>query len=138
MSKSELFLDNGCLNRNALERYRKGDLSISELDLIHKHTKDCSVCRDALDGVKVLEQGKITHNLETLRGRYYQRNVSYQRKTSSAPVIRFFGLFILFSGLLMIFWFIKQQDNQRIDSPAIKKDTIPYQDTTLPGTLLKQ
>ncbi len=47
-----IFNEQGCLLQDTIEASIRGDLSLSEADLVRDHCKDCLLCRNAMQGTR--------------------------------------------------------------------------------------
>ena len=111
MNTFNLFSDNGCVSKEALDLYAKQKLSKEEQKKIEQHAKDCELCGEALQGIKFLK-GNVTQKTNKLKHRYYS---TYKRKNESAnqsAIVRLIGPLFLLTGLLVVLWVLNKQNDQ--------------------------
>ena len=126
----------GCLSEQAIELYIDGKLSKGEREVIEKHTTDCVLCKDALEGAKLFSSaGGYTKRIEQMHQSAWRRSLDarsgtrklyYGISSVAASLIILFGIFFImrFDGLV-------KKESETLTKPevaitepkdAIKKD----------------
>jgi hypothetical protein len=103
---NDLFIASGCLSQLAIERYIDGTLDDSAKELITKHTHECPLCSDALEGAEDFNSGRQfsqlldkMHNsdwrISINKGQSIQKRF-YFITSAAASILLLVGLFYLF------------------------------------------
>ena len=79
--KNYLFTDSGCLSLGTMQKYLENELTFEEKSQVEKHLSGCDFCKDALDGLRHVEDTeKLTETISTLN-KNIQVYVSKTRKS---------------------------------------------------------
>ena len=105
---SSLFNRSGCLNENAIVAYLAGKLEGKDLKHVEEHLKECSLCRDAVEGASMVGPVKYLEDLSQLRTKidlqfkgkdkiHRLRNISFIAAAASVLILA--GVFFLFNKM---------------------------------------
>ena len=92
---NRLFNESGCLSIEALKRYTDAQLSDDELMLVEAHISGCDLCKDALDGVHLLNDksydlGAHTDEINKKLRQRFEYFPGRQRAAARGPKLRIF------------------------------------------------
>lgn len=74
IGKNNIFNSQGCLTQSAIEAYIRGDLSKPETVKIEDHTKNCALCRDALEGAgKIGDAKEYARAIDELKAKWSEK-----------------------------------------------------------------
>ncbi|MCK4661782.1 MAG: energy transducer TonB [Bacteroidales bacterium] len=104
---SNLFTNNDCLTKDALEKYILNILSYEEKQKVEKHIKECDFCKDAAEGLKKLHKksdfNKTIKSInKDLRTRLYKRLKSKRYLERNSNIIRKLPIIAAAASVLLI------------------------------------
>ena len=110
-----LFTSQGCFSAEAVRRYVSGDLSAEQLDSMERHAAGCELCRNALEGGLLFEDGRqYTSGLEKMQ-RKWNHTMDKEPLLSKAAVAGMMSVAASLILLVGLHFIIQYQRSQRAD-----------------------
>ena len=120
--KISLFLVSGCLTPEAIRLFNDGKLTGENLKEIHRHLEECPLCKEAVEGFKLMpdfkEQEEAMQDIK--RGLFSLLNEKRELSAGEMKIRRVYkyvaaaASVIIIAGMFSIYHFLLRQDNNMI------------------------
>lgn len=136
MGKSQennLFLPSGCLTPEAIRLFNDGKLTGENLMKIHRHLKECSLCKEAVEGYKLMpdhmEQEEAVQDIRKGLFRLLnEKREFFPKEMKIGRVYKYVAAaasVILIVGIFSIYHFLLKQDNNMIADNIEAEKAVP-------------
>ncbi len=131
--KISLFLASGCLTTEAIRLFNDGKLTGENLVKIHRHLKECALCKEAVEGFKLMpdykEQEEAVQDIR--RGLFRLFNEKHDLSPGDMKIRRVYkyvaaaASVIIIVGMFSIYHFLLRQDNNMIADNIEAEKAVP-------------
>jgi TonB family protein len=111
INKDKIFDDQGCLTQFAVEAFMKGELSSSDTNSIRRHSENCQLCKDALEGAeKIADPEVYFHAINELKTSWLEKREKniLARNRSRALILSIAAVAVILISVVSLIRYQKQ------------------------------